>query len=133
MSNLYHGSVVRNLKTLEPRKRYTPSQTIEYAAIYATPLPGFAAAHSFAWSSDEGVELDVENGKVTMLIPETLKERLSIPISIYTLPPDTFELTKEEGTGATWHSTQPVNILQEKKYSSVLEALTENGVELTFK
>ena len=131
--NLYHGSVVQNLKTLEPRKRYTPSGSIEYAAIYATPLPGFAAAHSFAWSSDEGIELDVEYEKISMIVPNELKERLNTPISIYTLPSETFEHTTEEGTGATWHTTEPVNILEEKKYTSVLEALMEHGVQLSFK
>ena len=101
MKYLYHGSTTQNIKTLEPRKQYTPQGKIDYSAIYATPLPAYAAAHSFPWSTDEGVKLDVDENGVDMSIPKSLKERLQVPISIYKISPDGFEHTQEEITGYT--------------------------------
>ena len=69
MPHLYHGSTTQHIKVLEPRQRYTPQGKIEYAAIYATPLTAYAASHSFPWSTDEGVKLDVVDGIVEMSIP----------------------------------------------------------------
>ncbi|MBU3668365.1 MAG: hypothetical protein FGM57_00170 [Candidatus Taylorbacteria bacterium] len=132
MKYLYHGSTTQNIKTLEPRKRYTPQGKIDYSAIYAKPLPAYAAAHSFPWSTDEGVGLDVEEHGVDLSIPNSLKERLQVPVSIYKLAPDSFEHTEEELTGYTWHTTKPIEILEEVKYPSVEVALKELGAKLTY-
>lgn len=132
MDYLYHGSTTQNLKTLEPRKRYTPQGKIDYSAIYATTLPGYAATHSFPWSSDEGVGLDVDEEKISLSIPKILAERLQTPISIYKISNENFEHTQEELTGYTWHTTQPVEILEEKQYESVEIALKELGVDFRY-
>jgi hypothetical protein len=132
MKYLYHGSTTQNLKTLKPRKRYTPQGRIDYAAIYATPLPGFAATHSFPWSSDEGVGLDVGDKKIFFSIPEKLRERLQVPISIYKISDENFQHTKEELTGYTWHTTQTIQVLDEKQYESVEAALRELGVDFKY-
>lgn len=132
MDYLYHGSTTQNLKTLEPRKRYTPQGKIDYSAIYATPLPGYAATHSFPWSSDEGVDLEVIENKISFSIPKILAERLQVPISIYKISNENFEHTQEEVTGYTWHTTQPVEIIEEKQYESVEIALKELGVDYRY-
>ena len=132
MDYLYHGSTTQNIKTLEPRKRYTPQGRIGYAAIYATPLPGYAATHSFPWSSDEGVILDIGDVKIFFSIPEKLRERLQLPISIYKVSSENFQHTKEELTGYTWHTINPVEVLEEKKYESVEIALKELGVDFRY-
>lgn len=129
---LYHGSTVQNLKVLEPRKRYTPAGKIEYSAIYATPLLPYAIAHSFPWSSDEGVGLDIIKDNISISIPKAIKDRLKVPISVYKISSENFELTKEEETGYTWHSTKPAQVLEEIKYESVEEALKEVGSEVEF-
>lgn len=117
---------------LRPHKRYTPSDAITYEAIYATPLPAFAAAHSFPWSTKEGVHLEVSNGQVIFILPKEFKERLQVPISIYKIPINTFLQTQEEKTGYTWHTTSAVEIIEETKYSNVEEALILLGAELTY-
>lgn len=132
MTHLYHGSTTQNLKTLEPRKRYTPAGKIDYAAIYATPLPAYAAAHSFPWSSDEGVGLDVVDGKVDMSVPKALQPRLQVSISIYKVSSDNFEHTKEEETGYTWHAVKPAQVIEETKYKSVEEAIAVLGGLLNY-
>ena len=132
MHYLYHGSVVQGLVALEPRKRFTPGEDVAAALIYATPLPGYAAAHAFPWSSDEGFDVAVENERVTLLVPKGCEDRLLVPISIYKLPADTFKLTEEEVTGQTWHSTSSVPVIEETKYPSVRDALVALGVQLKF-
>ncbi|MEZ4114151.1 MAG: hypothetical protein R3B65_01685 [Candidatus Paceibacterota bacterium] len=125
MKYLYHGSVTQNIKTLEPRKRFTPNGEINYSAIYATPSIGFAVCHSFPWSTNEGVDLSIEDGKIKMVIPKDLEGRLLVPISVYKIEDTNFELTKEESTGYTWHSIKPAGILEEIQYKNVLEAMKE--------
>ncbi|MEK7184720.1 MAG: hypothetical protein AAB683_01110 [Patescibacteria group bacterium] len=132
MKYLYHGSITQNLKKLEPRKRYTPAGKIDYSAIYATPLPAYAAAHSFPWSTDEGVGLDVSENGVDLFIPNKFKSRLQVPISIYKISAESFLRTKEEETGYTWHATIPIDVIEEKKYSSVEVALRELGARLEY-
>lgn len=132
MKFLYHGSTTQNIKILEPRKRYTPQGKINYSAIYATSLVGFAAAHSFPWSTREGVGLDVYEDLIELSIPKNLKERLQVPISIYKLSAKGFEHTKEETSGYTWHTINPVKVLEEIKYLSVEIALKELGVKFEY-
>jgi hypothetical protein len=132
MKYLYHGSTIQDIKRLEPRKRYTPQGKVDYSAIYATPLQAYAAAHSFPWSTDEGVELDVNENVVNLAIPKSFKERLQVPISIYKLSSEGFEHTEEELTGYTWHTVNPVEVIEEVKYASVEIALKELGVTFRY-
>lgn len=130
---LYHGSTTSNIKILEPRHRYSPAGKIEYDAIYATPMKGYAVAHSFPWSTDEGVDLDIVDGKVAFAVPESFKERLQVPISIYKISSENFAHTKEEETGRTWHTTKPVHVIDEEKFESVEIALKKFGANVIFK
>ena len=132
MKYLYHASTTQNIKTLEPRKRYTPQGKINYSAIYATPLPAYAVSHSFPWSTGEGVILNVNNSIVYLSIPKSFKERLQVPISIYKLSSEGFKHTEEEVTGHTWHTVNPVQVIEEVKYPSVEIALKELGVILQY-
>lgn len=129
---LYHASTTQGLKTLEPRQRYTPSRNMKFPAIYATPLAAYAATHSFPWSTDEGVKLNTADGVISLSVPESFRERIQVPISIYKLPDTNFVHTDDEVTGHTWHTTESVGVLEEIKYDSVEKALTELGAHLTF-
>ncbi len=128
---LFHGSTTQDIKVLEPRKRYTPAGKIEYKAIYATPLPHYAAAHAFPWNSDEGVDLDVVGDDVFLEVPESIEDRLNTPVSIYKIHSDGFRHTTEELTGATWDTIKPVQVLSETKYPSVRQAFEELGGKLS--
>lgn len=140
-NRLYHGSTTQGLKILKPARRYTPAGKIAFAAVYATPLPAYAAAHSFPWSSNEGIDVKISDGedegisknkKVTLIVPAALHERLNMPISIYVVAADGFEHTREESTGHTWHATRQTAVLEEMKYTSVKEALETWGGEVKF-
>ncbi len=130
---LYHGSIVHNFKILKPSRNHTPDGKIDYEAVYATPLKAYAAAHAFPWGSDEGFDLDVINGQVEFIVPLKFKERLNVPISIYSVDQSGFEFTKEEIVGYTWHSRKEVEVLDEKKYTSVEEAIVKLGGSIKYK
>lgn len=133
MPYLYHSSSVQDLKTLEPKKRYTPQGKISYEAIYASPLPAFSAAHAWDWSSADGVELGVYDGKkVVLTIPVHMKGKSKVPISIYKINAEGFRHTIEEGTGFTWDIQTSVDIIEEQKFSSVEEAVTALGGEVVY-
>jgi hypothetical protein len=132
MEFLYHGSTTPGIKILEPRKRFTPSEGIEFSAIYATSLPIIGAVHSFPWTSDEGIDFGMGDGKVTLTVPKALKDGLEQPISIYKVLAKNFQHTTEEETGYTWHATEPIVVLEEKKYANVIEAFRELGGAIRF-
>lgn len=127
MDHLYHGSTTQNIKILEPRIRYTPAGKIDFAAIYASSSASFAACHSFSWSSDQGIDIEIKNSQIVLVVPRRLKDCILMPISIYKVSAADFIQTKEEETGYTWHSIKPVPVLEEDKYQSVKEALEKTG------
>lgn len=131
MTYLYHGSTTQNLKILEPRKRHTPYGEMN-ASIYATPSPAFAAAHSFPWTTDEGVELNVHGDHIVLTLPIGMKVRLQVPVSIYKVEDMGFVPTVKEITGYTWNTEQPVEIIEEIKYLSVEEAIVRSGGEVKY-
>lgn len=120
---LYHGSLTAGIKELEPRERHKPDENIG-SRIYATPLPGWAVAHSFPWSSDEGFDANVEgDNMVVLVVPKGQEERLNVPVYIYKVLGDNFNKTKEEGTGNTFDSKEKVSVIGVEKFNSVTEAL----------
>jgi hypothetical protein len=132
MQPLYHGSSVQNIKTLEPRKRFTPAGLIDFSAIYATSLRAFAVCHSFSWSSESRIDIEIKDEKVTLIVPTSLKSLLNIPISIYTVSADQFIKTEEDQLGATWHAIETVEVISESKYDNVMEAMESAGGYIEF-
>lgn len=132
MSTIYHGTVVKNLTTISPRKRYTPGDNATADTIgrriYASYNPAFAVAHSFAWSSEDGIDIKVEaDSSISIIVPKRKAAVLSQEICIYSLPDDTFVRTTEEDTGLTYHSLTEVTPLQEEIFTSVEMALEHFG------
>ena len=102
MEFLYHGSIAQDITVLEPRKRFTPAGKIEYAAIYASPLPIIAAVHAFPWSSDEGIDFALtDDQRLILSIPKQYVDRLEQSISIYKISSESFQHTIEDEVGYT--------------------------------
>jgi hypothetical protein len=129
---VYHGSVTGNIDVFEPRKRYVPSGANVPPRVYAAINPAFAAAHSFPWSSDEGIDLSIEGEKVVLCIPERFKDRLSQFIYIYKLKGDDFIPTSEESTGETLHTEKHIRPESVERFNSVTEALEYYGGVVKF-
>lgn len=127
MDYLYHGSTVSDIKILEPRKRYTPANKIEFEAIYASPNPGFAIAHSFPWTSNEGFDVETRTDTIELIVPKVFKDRLDVPVYLYKVLSEKFIHTKEERTGLTYHSIEPVTVVEVKGYESVEAAMKDAG------
>ena len=73
MKPIYHGTTKKDLTVIKPFKRYTPGgedlADVIPPRIYATYEPAYAVAHSFPWSSDDGVDIVVEDGLVAVIVP----------------------------------------------------------------
>ena len=132
MQFLYHGSPISGLKRLEPHKRFTPAGNIEYHAVYASSLPLVAAAHSFPWTSDEGVDFVVKGESVMLVVPQEIRDRLLQSVSVYTISAITFRHTAEDVSGYTWDSQEVVDVIEEKKYPSVEAAFADLGGSISF-
>jgi hypothetical protein len=131
MKPIYHGTTKEGLDVIKPFKRFTPGGS-ELAdkippRVYATYNPAYAVAHSFPWSSDDGVDIVVEDNMVTVVIPESKQQILKQAICVYTLPDDTFTYTSEEETGLTYHSTEEVRPIDCQCFSSVTQAMEAFG------
>ena len=129
MKHIYHGTVLKDLTILKPLKRYTPggaelADRIS-ARIYATYNPAYAVAHSFPWSSDDGIDIHIHKGIIELLVPKAKQSVLNQEIYIYTLPDDTFVHTVEEETDLTYHSEVAVKPIHCTYFSNVQDAMTK--------
>lgn len=136
MKPIYHGTTKHSLEIIKPFKRYTPggediADTIP-ARIYASHDPAYAVAHSFPWSSDDGVDITLENGVVTVVVPANKASVLEQSVCIYTLPDDTFIFTTEEEMGLTYHSTKEIVPIECKCFDSVNEAMKHFDGKIKF-
>lgn len=130
----YHGSSVDGIACLEPRLRYTPGEESDSpASVYASDLPAFAAAHSFPWSSDEGIDLYIHEQTVIMEIPVALSDRLHRTTYIYMVDGNPFSLVECDATGHTFRTTSPVECLEQVSFQSVLEAIEYYGGHVIIK
>jgi len=128
---VYHGSSVE-IAELEPRERFTPAEGVGNR-VYASDLPAFAAAHSFPWHSGEGVELDVDEGTAILRVPTRLKERLMVPVFIYTMPSESFNWVPEESTGHTLGTSMSVRPTNVERFNTVEDAITHFGGQVIYK
>lgn len=131
MKPIYHGTTKHGLDVIKPFKRYTPggenmADSIP-ARIYATYEPAYAVSHSFPWSSDDGVDIVIEDRVVTVVVPAEKASVLEQAICIYTLSDDTFTFTAEEEMGLTYHSTEEVTPTNCRCFNSVSEAMDIMG------
>ncbi len=131
MKLIHHGTTRQGLGVIKPFKRYTPggadfADTIP-ARIYASYEPAYAVAHNFPWSSDDGVDIVVDDGVVTVVVPANKAEVLEQTVCIYMLPDDTFTFTTEEEMGLTYHSAEEVTPTDYQCFDSVTEAMVEMG------
>lgn len=136
MKLIYHGTIQKNLRVIKPFKRYTPggealADSIQ-PRVYATYDPAYAVAHSFPWSSDDGVDISVQDNMVTLLVPKDKQKVLEQPVCIYILPDDTFSHTQEEETGLTYHSLQEVVPVDCECFNSVTTAMQRYSGRIKF-
>lgn len=131
MKHIYHGTIEKDLAVIRPFKRFTPGGA-ELAdkmppRIYASYNQAYAVAHSFPWSSDDGVDITIKDGVVILMVPHTSQHVLKQEVSIYALPDSDFVFTTEEETGLTYHSTVEVAPLACQCFKSVTAAMDAMG------
>jgi hypothetical protein len=129
-SILYHGSTTPDIKTLEPRKRYTPAALGKKAkpAIYAAADPAYAVGHGFPWSSDEGFDIYEKDGTVVLMVPREMKGRLEQKIFVYALPARGFHLLKEDSPKSRIYlSHRRVKPIKAEGFDNVRKAMKYYG------
>ncbi len=136
MKPIYHGTVQQGLQIIRPFKRFTPGGS-ELAdqipcRIYATYNPAYAVAHSFPWSSDDGVDIKVAGDNICVVVPHEKAAVLEQPVCLYTLPDDTFIYTTEEETGLTYHSESEIIAISCQCFVSVTKAMVFFGGKIEF-
>ena len=131
MKTIYHGTTTPNIAILEPRKRFTPGGAniadMIKPRIYASYVPAFAVAHGFPWSSADGIDIEISEGKVTLVLPKNKSGILDQKVCLYELPDTTFVHTDEEETGLTYHTEVNTVPLSVKCFASISEAMEVNG------
>ena len=131
MKYIYHGTTHTDLEVIKPFKRFTPGGP-DLAdqippRVYATYNQAYAVAHSFPWSSDDGVDIIIKNEIIILVLPKEKVAILDQPICIYTLPDNSFTHTAEEETNLTYHSESYVIPIKCKCFTSVTEAMAVYG------
>jgi hypothetical protein len=136
MKHIYHGTVAKDIDLFEPRKRYTPGGEVLAdeipARVYATYTPAYAVAHGFPWSSEDGIDIEIHDGVIELIVPKEKRSVLDQEICVYTLPDDSFVSTSEEETGLTYHSETSVVPVGCECFSNVQEALATYGGKVRF-
>lgn len=127
MKPIYHGTVQKDLEMIKPFKRFTPGGA-DLAdqippRIYATYNPAYAVAHSFPWSSKDGIDIKVNGDNICIVVPKEKAAVLAQAVCVYTLPDTTFTLTTEEETGLTYHSEVEVKPIEYRCFANVTEAI----------
>ncbi len=133
LAKVYHGSIIAGIKILEPKKRFTPGALGKDVplAIYATDDPGYAAAHSFPWSSREGFDAYYKSDKLILKVPKLFQDRLEQEICIYTLPVKQFSLLKNvKPIGRNYWAHVPIKPISAKCFPAVSVALKYYGVKI---
>ncbi len=136
MKHIYHGTNKKNLVTLIPQKRFTPGDGANADSIpprvYATYNPAFAVTHSFAWSSDDGIDIGIVDDVITLIVPHNKKEVLNQEVCVYTLPDTHFVRTSEEETGLTFHTESEVVPIAVQCFENVTHAMETFGGKINF-
>ena len=129
---LYHGSPEENIDELEPRISKGTGEkfgSFVYASPDLTTASFFLADIEQEWSAGRFGNIPYT------LIPVPREEFIKMDKGgyIYVLPSEDFESDPERGLREyEWASKKAVKPLRKIKYSSALDAMIENGVQVYF-
>jgi len=136
---LYHGSSVKDLKIVKPR-RISFRDQYEGKLVFATPYRTFASCF-IVNTDDSWVKISRFSDNPNKFCAQTIiiisdKRRFLANDkggAIYTLPSDTFSTKSKKGAGfSEWTSAERVIPIKSVSYKSGLEAMIENRVQVYF-
>ncbi len=128
---LYHGSPHRGLEEIEPRKT-TVRDPEEGELVFATQDIGLASVF-MANSRHYGCGRFNETKYCYIVEPGEEFIRRDKGGHIYVLPSDSFETDPNKGLGVyEWTSKQKVKPIEKIEYTSALDAMLANGVQVYF-
>lgn len=129
---LFHASNNRDVAIFEPRdeKVRDPNEGI---VVFATPSKSYASM--FLVRDDDSWSHKGRFGNIwyTVISDRDRFEKIDQGGVIYTLPSDTFVTNQELSMGTMeWVSKLPVKPTRKEEFSSGLQAMIENGVQVFF-
>ncbi|MBI4158266.1 MAG: hypothetical protein HY505_01420 [Candidatus Yanofskybacteria bacterium] len=127
---LYHGSPHKDIEAVEPRKeKYRDLE--EGELVFATQDLAIATIFMTKASRGSGSFGDVPYVYIIEPREEFIKDDNGG--HIYVLPSDTFACDPNKGLGVyEWTSKEKVKPVRKIEYSSTLDAMLENGVQVYF-
>jgi hypothetical protein len=91
-------------------------------------MPAYAVGHGFPWGSEEGFDIDIENEKAVLYVPEKYRNRLNQKIYLYKFSGENFELLEDvTPLGHNFISYASLKPISCEEYSSVEEGMKANG------
>ena len=136
---LYHGSVNKDIRILEPRSYHVRDKE-EGEVVFATPSLKLASCYVFSWDdswanqSISWQDGDKTDYQIIMVISDQGRfKKEDSGGSIYILPVAKFKFDKNKGLGIfEWTSKEKVVPFAQINFASALEAMKKSGVKVYF-
>lgn len=129
---VYHGTSFLNLDEINPSNKRVRDRK-EGALVFGAEHKEFASMFLGPRPDDTWSSKGCLNGLYYILIGDEDRYRREDKGGIiYELPGETFEFNPKVGMKTEWVSTKSVIPLNKQIYSSALEAMIENGVQVYF-
>lgn len=131
---LYHASRFSGIKEFVPN-RVNYRDEDEGAVIFATPSKAIASAFLVKGHEDNWMQIGFYEDIPVVVINANREEFIKNDKGgvMYAFPSDTFDYDPNKGMGDNeWTSRKSVKPLSELRYTSALDAMIENGVQVYF-
>jgi len=129
---LYHASPNKNIKVFQPRNESIRDPK-EGLVVFGTPDKAFASM--FLVESDDTwtQKSRFSNVYITIINSKRKYQKMDKGGAIYTLSSNSFECDLKKGIGKKeWFSKVPIKPISKEVYSSGLEAMLDNEVQVYF-
>lgn len=131
---LYHASRFSDIKDFVPNRGNYRDED-EGAVIFATPSKVIASAFLVKGHEDNWMQIGFYEDIPVVVINANREEFIKNDKGgiIYAFPSDTFDYDPNKGMGDNeWTSRESVKPLSKVQYTSALDAMIENGVQVYF-
>ena len=131
---LYHASMVSGIKEFTPNRENYRDEN-EGAIIFSTPDKALASAFLVEGHGDHWMQIGFYGDIPVVIINADKEEFIKNDKGgvMYAFPNDTFNYNPNKGMGEKeWTSRESVKPLSEEQYTSALDAMMENGVQVYF-
>ncbi len=131
---LYVSAQTKGIEELVPMEGRNRGED-EGSVIFSTPDKALASIFLVNGHNDSWMQIGYFNDILVVIIKSDREEFIKNDRggSMYTVSSETFDFDPDKGMGEKeWTSSKPVRTQSETNYSSALETMTDNGVQVYF-